>query len=81
MLVDLEMSISEVAQMAGFASQLSESEIQALAAWVRTPVVPAPRWGEAEEVGRCVATMAAGDLPYTVGHSVLVDGGLALPRL
>ena len=42
---------------------------------------PMPRWGEAEEVGRCVATMAAGDLPYTVGHSVLVDGGLALPRL
>ncbi len=35
-------------QMAGFASQLSESEIQALAAWVRTPVVPAPRWGEAD---------------------------------
>ena len=28
-----------------------------------------------------VATMAAGDLPYTVGHSVLVDGGMALPRL
>jgi len=42
---------------------------------------PIPRWGEAEEVGRCVATLAAGDLPYTVGHSVLVDGGLALPRL
>ena len=42
---------------------------------------PIPRWGEALEVGRCVATMAAGDLPYTVGHSVLVDGGLALPRL
>ena len=35
-------------QMAGFASQLSESEIQALATWVRTPVVPAPRWGEAD---------------------------------
>jgi len=42
---------------------------------------PIPRWGEADEVGRCVATLAAGELPYTVGHSVLVDGGLALPRL
>lgn len=42
---------------------------------------PLPRWGEAEEVGRCVATLAAGDLPYTVGQAVLVDGGLALPRL
>lgn len=42
---------------------------------------PVPRWGEPEEVGRCIATLAAGDLPYTVGQAVLVDGGLALPRL
>ncbi len=42
---------------------------------------PLPRWGEPEEVGRCVAALASGDLPYTVGQAVLVDGGLALPRL
>ena len=42
---------------------------------------PVPRWGEPDEVGRCVATLAAGDLPYTVGQAVLVDGGLATPRL
>lgn len=42
---------------------------------------PLPRWGAPEEVGRCIATLAAGDLPYTVGQAVLVDGGLALPRL
>jgi 3-oxoacyl-[acyl-carrier protein] reductase len=42
---------------------------------------PVPRWGEADEVGRCVATLAAGAVPYTVGQAVLVDGGLALPRL
>ncbi|MFO1038593.1 MAG: 3-ketoacyl-ACP reductase [Geminicoccaceae bacterium] len=41
---------------------------------------PVPRWGEADEVGRCIATMAAGDLPYTVGQCVMVDGGLSLPR-
>ena len=35
-------------QMPGFSGQLSEGEIAALAAWVRTPVVPAPRWGEAD---------------------------------
>ena len=42
---------------------------------------PMPRWGEAVEVGRSVAALAAGDLPYSVGQIVYVDGGLALPRL
>lgn len=41
---------------------------------------PMPRWGEAEEVGRCIATLAAGDLPYTVGQVVAVDGGLSMKR-
>lgn len=41
---------------------------------------PMPRWGEAEEVGRCIATLAAGDLPYTVGQAVAVDGGLTMKR-
>jgi NAD(P)-dependent dehydrogenase (short-subunit alcohol dehydrogenase family) len=39
------------------------------------------RWGEPDEVGRCVATLAAGDLPYTVGQAVLVDGGQGMLRL
>lgn len=33
-------------QMPGFAQQLSASELSALAAFIRTPVVPTPRWGE-----------------------------------
>ncbi|WP_027134924.1 3-ketoacyl-ACP reductase [Geminicoccus roseus] len=41
---------------------------------------PVPRWGEAGEVGRCIATLAAGDLPYTVGQVIAVDGGLTLRR-
>ena len=39
------------------------------------------RWGEPDEVGRCVATLAAGELPYTVGQAVLVDGGQGMNRL
>ncbi|MEZ5931254.1 MAG: 3-ketoacyl-ACP reductase [Alphaproteobacteria bacterium] len=41
---------------------------------------PMPRWGKPEEVGRAVATCAAGDLPYTVGQPILIDGGLTLPN-
>jgi NAD(P)-dependent dehydrogenase (short-subunit alcohol dehydrogenase family) len=42
---------------------------------------PIPRWGEAGEVARTVATMASGDLPYTVGMIARVDGGYTIPRL
>lgn len=39
---------------------------------------PMPRWGEPAEVGRAVASCAAGDLPYTVGQAISIDGGLTL---
>ena len=41
---------------------------------------PMPRWGQPEEVGRAVAACAAGDLSYTVGQPILIDGGLTLPN-
>ena len=40
-----------------------------------------PRWGTPEDVGRAVAMLARGDLPYSTGQVILVDGGLTLPRL
>jgi NAD(P)-dependent dehydrogenase (short-subunit alcohol dehydrogenase family) len=39
------------------------------------------RWGEPEDVGRAVAMLARGDLPYSTGQVVMVDGGLSVPRL
>lgn len=42
--------------------------------------VPQPRWGEAEDIGRTVATLAAGELPYITGHAFHVDGGLHIRR-
>lgn len=39
------------------------------------------RWGEGSDVGRAVASLARGDLPYSTGQVVMVDGGLTLPRL
>jgi NAD(P)-dependent dehydrogenase (short-subunit alcohol dehydrogenase family) len=40
-----------------------------------------PRWGEPSDVGRAVAMLARGDLPYSTGQVVMVDGGLTLGRL
>lgn len=40
-----------------------------------------PRWGTAEDVGKAVAMLVRGDLPYSTGAVVVVDGGLTVARL
>lgn len=39
------------------------------------------RWGEPEDVGKCVASLAKGDFMYSTGQVIMVDGGLTIPRL
>jgi 3-oxoacyl-[acyl-carrier protein] reductase len=39
------------------------------------------RWGEPEDVGRAVAMLARGDLPYSTGQVIDVDGGMGILRL
>jgi len=39
------------------------------------------RWGTPADVGRAVAMLARGDLPYSTGQVLLVDGGLTVQRL
>lgn len=39
------------------------------------------RWGTPADVGKAVASLARGDLPYSTGQVLMVDGGLTLPRL
>jgi 3-oxoacyl-[acyl-carrier protein] reductase len=39
------------------------------------------RWGLPEDVGRAVAMLVRGDLPYATGQVLVVDGGLTLQRL
>jgi NAD(P)-dependent dehydrogenase (short-subunit alcohol dehydrogenase family) len=40
-----------------------------------------PRWGLPGDVGKAVAMLARGDLPYSTGQVLAVDGGLTLERL
>jgi NAD(P)-dependent dehydrogenase (short-subunit alcohol dehydrogenase family) len=51
---------------------------EAIEAHIRNGDVPMNRWGEESDVGRTVATLAAGELPYLVGHPVYVDGGYGI---
>ena len=39
------------------------------------------RWGMPEDVGRAVASLARGDLAYSTGQVILVDGGMTIGRL
>ena len=39
------------------------------------------RWGEPSDVGRAVAMLARGDLLYSTGQVIMVDGGFSVPRL
>jgi NAD(P)-dependent dehydrogenase (short-subunit alcohol dehydrogenase family) len=40
-----------------------------------------PRWGTPEDVGRAVAALVRGELPYATGQILKIDGGLTIPRL
>jgi 3-oxoacyl-[acyl-carrier protein] reductase len=39
------------------------------------------RWGTPEDVGRAVAMLVRGDLPYSTGQVIAVDGGMMVERL
>jgi 3-oxoacyl-[acyl-carrier protein] reductase len=44
-------------------------------------LVPERRWGQPDDVGRAVAALVRGDVPYATGTIINVDGGLSIPRL
>ena len=44
-------------------------------------LTPIARWGTPEDVGRAVAAIASGSLPFSTGEVINVDGGFHLQRL
>ena len=39
------------------------------------------RWGTPEDIGKVAAAMASGNMPYSTGQAVMVDGGMTVQRL
>ena len=39
------------------------------------------RWGMPEDIGKAVAMLVRGELPYSTGQVIMIDGGLTLQRL
>jgi len=44
-------------------------------------LLPMPRWGQPEDIGKAVVAIASGLLPYSTGQVIDVDGGFHLHRL
>ena len=40
-----------------------------------------PRWGTPADVGKAVAMLVRGDLPYAAGQVITIDGGMMIERL
>ena len=44
-------------------------------------LTPVPRWGQPADVGGAVFALVSGNMPYSTGDIIHVDGGMHLPRL
>jgi 3-oxoacyl-[acyl-carrier protein] reductase len=47
---------------------------------IQEGLTPIRRWGTPEDVGRCVASLVTGAIPYSTGDIINVDGGYHLRR-
>lgn len=48
---------------------------------IKEGLTPIRRWGQPEDIGRAVAAIARGDLPFSTGEVINVDGGFHLRTL
>ena len=39
------------------------------------------RWGQAEDIGKAVAMIVRGDIAYSTGQVIMIDGGMTVPVL
>ena len=46
--------------------------------WIRDGRVPIARWGQPDDVGQAIASLASGALPYMTGQPLWIAGGLNL---
>ncbi|UZD22584.1 3-ketoacyl-ACP reductase [Algoriphagus halophytocola] len=48
---------------------------------VKSGMTLEPRMGEPKDIGKVVAALVRGDLPYSTGQVIVVDGGMTVPRM
>jgi NAD(P)-dependent dehydrogenase (short-subunit alcohol dehydrogenase family) len=62
-------------------SDMTASVTEKYSKLINDGFVPQHRWGFPEDVGRAVAMLARGDLAYSTGQVIMIDGGMMIPRL
>ena len=62
------------------ATEMTAPVIAQYAQRARDGLTLIPRVGQPEEVGRIIATLASGKLPYTTGQVISADAGMLVPR-
>lgn len=48
---------------------------------IRDGIAPIRRWGQPADIGKAVAMLARGDLPFSTGEVINIDGGLHIQRI
>ena len=60
---------------------MTEAVAQVYEQRIAAGLVPMARWGQPEDVARAVAALADGQLAFSTGSVIHVDGGLSISRL
>ena len=63
------------------ATEMSRPVRGRFSAMIEAGATPIRRWGQADDVGRAVASLATGAIPYSIGQPIHIDGGLLVHRL
>ncbi|MGV1033685.1 MAG: 3-ketoacyl-ACP reductase [Microbacteriaceae bacterium] len=62
-------------------TEMTQSAVpEVLDAAISAGRVPERRWGQPDDIGRAVATLAGGGLSYATGQAIWIDGGLHIHR-
>ena len=62
------------------ATEMTAAVIESYARRAADGLTLLPRVGQPEQIGRIIATLASGRLPYTTGQVISADAGLLVPR-
>lgn len=79
-LAEFDISVYEI-RPGIIATKMTEQVTDTYDAFIKSGGVPQRRWGTPEDVGKTVATLVRGDIPYATGQVLEVDGGLMIPQL
>jgi NAD(P)-dependent dehydrogenase (short-subunit alcohol dehydrogenase family) len=62
-------------------SDMTSSVTEKYSKLIAEGIVPQRRWGFPDDVGRAVSMLVRGELAYSTGQVITVDGGMTIPRL